>query len=172
MHRQPRNHLHAFMLTKTAGFTNLIPAGDTAHRALSSRAEQREQHRAQAVGRAPARETRGHLEDRLGQQIHGDDHSSRNNNRCSRRARLRRRAPRSCAPLPRSLARQRAVVVVADAADLSRSLAIIDAQQLVLSVAFLAALWFFAAPTGPFMVIEEETVYIDEEEEEEERFRW
>ena len=80
-------------------------------------------------------------------------------------------APRSCAPLPRSLARQRAVVV-ADAADLSRSLAIIDAQQLVLSVAFLAALWFFAAPTGPFMVIEEETVYIDEEEEEEEWFRW
>ena len=60
----------------------------------------------------------------------------------------------------------------ADAADLSRSLAIIDAQQLVLSVAFLAALWFFAAPTGPFMVIEEETVYIDEEEEEEEWFRW
>lgn len=80
-------------------------------------------------------------------------------------------APRSCAPLPRSLARQRAVVV-ADAADLSRSLAIIDAQQLVLSVAFLAALWFFAAPTGPFMVIEEETVYIDEDEEEEEWFRW
>ena len=80
-------------------------------------------------------------------------------------------APRSCAPLPRSLARQRAVFV-ADAADLSRSLAIIDAQQLVLSVGFLAALWFFAAPTGPFMVIEEETVYIDEEEEEEEWFRW
>ena len=80
-------------------------------------------------------------------------------------------APRSCAPLPRSLARQRAVVV-ADAADLSRSLAIIDAQQLVLSVGFLAALWFFAAPTGPFMVIEEETVYIDEGEEEEEWFRW
>ena len=79
-------------------------------------------------------------------------------------------APRSCAPLTRSLARQRAVVV-ADAADLSRSLAI-DAQQLVLSVGFLAALWFFAAPTGPFMVIEEETVYIDEEEEEEEWFRW
>ena len=79
-------------------------------------------------------------------------------------------APRSCAPLPRSLARQRAVVV-ADAADLSRSLAI-DAQQLVLSVAFLAALWFFAAPTGPFMVIEEETVYIDEDKEEEEWFRW
>jgi hypothetical protein len=80
-------------------------------------------------------------------------------------------APRSCAPLPRSLARQRAVVV-ADAADLSRSLAIIDAQQLVLSVGFLAALWFFAAPMGPFMVIEEETVYIDEDEEEEEWFRW
>ena len=80
-------------------------------------------------------------------------------------------APRSCAPLPRSLARQRAVVV-ADAADLSRSLAIIDAQQLVLSVGFLAALWFFAAPTGPFMVIEEETVYIDEGEEGEEWFRW
>ena len=80
-------------------------------------------------------------------------------------------APRSCAPLPRSLARQRAVVV-ADAADLSRSLAIIDAQQLVLSVGVLAALWSFAAPTGPFVVIEEETVYIDEEEEEEEWFRW
>ena len=80
-------------------------------------------------------------------------------------------APRSCAPLPRSLARQRAVVV-ADAADLSRSLAIVDAQQLVLSVGVLAALWFFAAPAGPFVVIEEETVYIDEEEEEEEWFRW
>ena len=63
-------------------------------------------------------------------------------------------------------------VVVADAADLSRSLAIIDAQQLVLSVGLLAALWSFGAPMGPFMVIEEETVYIDEEEEEEEWFRW
>ena len=45
-------------------------------------------------------------------------------------------------------------------------------QQLVLSVGFLAALWSFAAPMGPFMVIEEETVYIDEDEEEEEWFRW
>ena len=80
-------------------------------------------------------------------------------------------APRSCAPLPRSLARQRAVVV-ADAADLSRSLAIIDAQQLVLSVGFLAALWSFAAPMGPFMVIEEEPVDCDEGEEVEEWFRW
>ena len=80
-------------------------------------------------------------------------------------------APRSCAPLPRALARQRAVVV-ADAADLSRSLATIDAQQLVLSVGFAAVLRVFAPSTSPFVVIEEETVYIDEEDEEEEWFRW
>ena len=106
----------------------MIPADDTAHRALSSRESKRAAHRAPG-----SRE----------QQESPEDTAFRAQTQTTDIEMIRHAiiivaavarpcagfvvAPRSCAPLPRSLARQRAVVV-ADAADLSRSLAIIDAQ--------------------------------------------